>query len=133
MKRFKRLLIVALLVGSVSIAYAQETITPEVSAKFIGRQETVCGTVVVVHYATRRNGQPTLMNFDQSYPNQMFTVLIWGSDRGKFEKPPEKLYGGKDICVTGMIEDDEGRPEIVVKDPSQIKFMKQPAHTEPDE
>ncbi len=123
MARFKILLIVALLVGSASIfAYSQDSITPEVSAKFIGRQKTVCGTVVVAHYATRRNGQPTLMNFDQSYPNQMFTVLIWGSDRSKFEKPPEKLYGGKDICVTGMIEDDEGRPEIVVREPSQIKL-----------
>ena len=48
-------------------------------------------------------------------------MLIWGSDRGRFEKPPEALYSGKEISVTGMIKSYQGRPEIIVKDPSQIK------------
>jgi len=58
---------------------------------------------------------------DTAYPNQIFTVLIWGSDRGKFEKPPETLSSGKEVCVTGMIQSYQGRPEIVVKEPAQIK------------
>ncbi len=35
----------ALLVGFVSIAYAQETISPENAAKYISESKTVCGTV----------------------------------------------------------------------------------------
>jgi micrococcal nuclease len=120
-KRFKLLLIVALLVGLASIAYAQETITPEDAAKFIGQQKTVCGKVASTHFASKSKGQPTFINLDKPYPNQVFTVLIWGSDRGKFEKPPETLYSGKEICVTGMIQTYQGRPEIVVKEPSQIR------------
>ena len=120
MKRFKLLLIKALLVGLVSIAYAQETIAPENGAKFIGQQKTLCGTVASAHYATRSKGQPTFLNLNKPYPNQVFTVLIWGSDRGKFDKPPESLYSGKEICVTGMIQSYQGRPEIVVKEPAQI-------------
>lgn len=122
MKRFKLLLIMALLVGLVSLAYAQDTISPEDAAKFIGQQKTVCGKVASTHFAAKSKGQPTFVNLDKAYPNQIFTVLIWGSDRGKFEKPPETLYSGKEICVTGMIQSYQGRPEIVVKEPSQIKL-----------
>ncbi len=121
MKRFRLLLIVALLVGSVSIiAYSQETVTPEDAAKFIGQQKTVCGTVASAHFAARSKGQPTFLNLDKPYPKQAFTVLIWGSDREKFESPPETLYSGKAICVTGMIKTYRGRPEIIVTQPSQI-------------
>jgi micrococcal nuclease len=121
MKRFKFLLFVALLVGSVStVAYSQDTITPEDAAKFIGQQKTVCGKVASSHYAARSRGQPTFINLDKPYPNEVFTVLIWGSDRGKFEKPPEEMYAGKEVCVTGMIKSYQGRPEIIVGQPSQI-------------
>lgn len=122
MTRFKFLLIVALLFGSLSIAYALETISPEDAAKYIGQQKTVCGTVSNAQYATNSEGQPTFINLDKPYPDLIFTVVIWGSDRNKFEKPPETLYFGKEICVTGMIQSSQGRPEIIVKEPSQINF-----------
>jgi hypothetical protein len=64
----------------------------------------------------------TTSNLDKPYPDQVFTVLIRGSDRGKFEKPPETLYSGKKICVTGTIQGYQGRPEIIVKEPSQIEI-----------
>jgi DNA/RNA endonuclease YhcR with UshA esterase domain len=121
MKRFKLLLIIASLIGLVSIAYAQETITPEDAAKFIGQQKTVCGTVASAHYAAIIKKQPTSLHLNKPYPNQIFSVLIWASDSSKFEKPPETLYSGKEICVTGMIRSYQGKAEIVVKDPSQIK------------
>jgi hypothetical protein len=110
-----------ILFGFLITAYAHETITPEDAAKFIGQQKTVCGTVASAHYAAIIKKQPTSFHLDKPYPNQVFTVLIWGSDRSKFEKPPETVYSGKEICVTGMIQSYQGRPEIIVKDPSQIK------------
>jgi hypothetical protein len=124
MKRVKLLLLVAVLIGFISLTYAQETITPEDAAKFIGQQKTVCGLVVNAHYETRIKGRPTILNLNKPYPKQVFSVLIWGSDRGKFDKPPETLYSGKKICVTGMIQSYRGGPGTIVRDPSQIKFMK---------
>jgi micrococcal nuclease len=120
------LFIVALALGLVSIARAQQTITPEDAAKFIGQQKTVCGMVASANhpsltYTEDLTEQPTFLNFNKPFPNQVFTVTILGGDRGKFEKPPETLYSGKEICVTGMIQSYQGRPEIIVKDPSQIK------------
>jgi len=121
MKRFKLLLIVALLAGSVSIvAYSQDAITTEDAAKFLGLQKTVCGKVVSSHYAARAKGKPTFMNLYKPYPNEIFTVLIWGSNRGKFEKPPREMYAGKEVCVTGTIKRYHGYPLIVVDQPSQI-------------
>ncbi len=119
MKIFKLLLIMVFLISLVSIVYSQDTITPEDAAKFIGRQKTVCGTVAGAHYDAE--SKCTLLNLDKPSPNHVFTAYIGGSDRGRFEKPPEELYYGKAICVTGMIELYQGRPEIVVKEPSQIK------------
>ena len=121
MTRKSRLLVLSILFLALTVsAFAQETISPEDAAEFIGQQKTVCGTVASAHYAARSKGQPTFLNLNKPYPNQIFTVLIWGSDRGKFEKPPEVLYSGKEICVTGMIQTYRGSPEIIVKDPSQI-------------
>jgi micrococcal nuclease len=120
-KILRSLVLLVVLFGLLSIAFAQEIIKPEDAAKFIGHQKTVCGMVASAHFATKSKGQPTFINLDKPYRNQVFTVMIWGSDRSKFDKPPETLYSGKEICVTGMIQSYQGRPEIIVKDPSQIK------------
>lgn len=117
----KILVLLILFLALTVSAFAQETISPEDAANYIGQQKTVCGTVASAHYATRSKGQPTFLNLNKPYPNQIFTVLIWGSDRGNFEKPPEVLYRGKEICVTGIIRSIRGCPQIIVKDPPQIK------------
>jgi micrococcal nuclease len=61
------------------------------------------------------------VNLDKPYPNQIFTVLIWGSDRAKFGAP-EKDFAKKNICVTGMIEQFRGAAEIVARNPSEIRI-----------
>jgi micrococcal nuclease len=59
------------------------------------------------------------LNLDKPYPQQIFTVVIWGSTRGKFGMP-ETDYKGKRICVTGKVAEYRGVPEIVADDPHQI-------------
>jgi len=113
--------------GFVSLAWAKETTTPEEAGKFIGLQKTVCGLVAGANhpslgYSEDLTEQPTFLNFSRPFPNQALTVTILGVDRGKFEQPPETLYSGKEICVTGMIQNNRGIPEIIVKEPGQIKI-----------
>ncbi|SRR6266496_4161448 len=88
----------------------------------VGEKATVCGEVASTHYAARSRGNPTFINLDKPYPNQIFTVLIWGSDRPKFGDP-EEAYRSKRICVTGKISDYKGVPEIVADEPSEIKVQ----------
>ena len=128
MKRLIRpncpLLVVSLFVTfwiAISISYAQaEYISPEEARSYIGKVKTVCGTVASTKYAIRSRGKPTFLNLNRPYPNHVFTVVIWGSDRDKFESPPETYYENRSVCVTGRITAYRGKPQIVVHDLHQI-------------
>lgn len=104
----------------VTIAHAQNSISAAEAKNHIGEKATVCGDVASTRYAARSRGNPTFINLDKAYPNQVFTVLIWGSDRVKFGNPEEE-YKAKRLCATGKISDYKGVPEIVAYEPSQIK------------
>jgi DNA/RNA endonuclease YhcR with UshA esterase domain len=95
-------------------------LTPEDAAKHVGENATVCGTVASAHYAPRTRSQPTFLNLDKPYPNQIFTAVIFGSDRAKFGEPETTLQG-KRICVTGTIRLYRGKPEIILNDPKQLE------------
>ena len=98
----------------------QTKITPAEAKRHIGENITVCGNVASTRFAESTSGQPTFLNMEKPYPNQIFTVIIWGKNRAKFGNP-EVDYNGKRICVTGKIEDYKGVPEIEAKTPGQIK------------
>jgi hypothetical protein len=111
------------LASSYCLANGRKITASEVSS-YIGQTVMVCGVVVSAKYAYRVKGRPTFLNLDRPYPNQIFTVLIWGSDRPAFGTP-ETTYSGKDdLCVTGFIKSYLGTPEIIVKKPSQITISK---------
>src|SRR5579864_3863503 len=68
----------------------------------VSEKATVCGKVASTRYAATIHGKPTFLNLDKPYPNQVFTVLIWGENREQFGAP-EEMYRDKQICVTGKI------------------------------
>ena len=53
----------------------------------------------------------------ETYPKQIFTILVWGEDRQKVGELPRE---GSRVCATGMIQDYRGVPEIVVKSSAQF-------------
>lgn len=79
--------------------------------------------VVSTHFAERSRSRPTFLNLDEPYPKQIFTIVIWGSDRAKFGDPVAK-YRDKKVCVTGKITSYRGAPEIAAYSPSQIEIQK---------
>jgi hypothetical protein len=98
-------------------------LTTSEARNHIGQKGTICGSVASTHYAARSDGNPTFLNLDEPYPRQIFTIMIWGSDRPKFGDPEAK-YGNKKVCVTGLIKDYKGAPEVVAEQPSQIEVQK---------
>jgi hypothetical protein len=120
MLRRAPLSILACVVLATSSLLAQKTLTATAAKAHVGEQATVCGKVVSTRWAETSHGSPTFLNFDQPYPDQVFTLVIWGSDRPKFGEP-ETTYRGKRICVTGKISAFKGVPEVVATEPSQIK------------
>lgn len=115
-------LIVTLLLAALLIepVHAQKKLTAAEAKDHIGETATVCGSVVSTRYAASTKGQPTFLNLDKPYPSQIFTVLIWGSNRSRFGTP-EADYKGKNVCVTGKITEYRGTPEIVADHPQQIR------------
>jgi hypothetical protein len=117
----KRLVVAAILIGlgSSTLPAAAPELTPQQAGSHVGETATVCGIVASTNYSTRTKGQPTFLNLDQPYPKQVFTIVIWGSDRPKFGTPEVQLMG-KRLCATGKIEAYKGKPEIVATDPHQL-------------
>ena len=119
-----RLQIIAFTLFALPLARAQKSLTAGEAKNHVGEPGTVCGKVVSTRYAESSRGRPTFLNFDQPYPNETFTIVIWGNDRSKFSDP-ETVYRGKHICVTGKISEYKGVPEIVANAPSQVKVQGQ--------
>jgi hypothetical protein len=98
---------------------AADTIPSAKAKEHVGQDGTVCGKVADTRYLESAR-RPTFLNFDERYPNHTFTAVIFGENRAKFGAP-EKDYLDRDICVTGKIEDYNGKPQIIVTEPQQIK------------
>jgi hypothetical protein len=119
-RRVSALSMLAFALLAASSVLAQRTLTATEAKAHIGEQATVCGKVVSTRWAESSRGSPTFLNFDQPYPDQVFTLVIWGNDRSKFDNP-ETTYRGKRVCVTGKISAFKGVPEVVANDPAQVK------------
>lgn len=108
-----------------SVAFCAAAQSVSIAAKdaksHIGESTAVCGRVVSSRYAENSKGQPTFLDFDEPYPKQVFTIVIWGNDRQKF-MAPEAKYKDKNICVSAKIKEYRGVPEAVVTDPRQIEI-----------
>ena len=120
-RRITALPILAFVLLAIVPVVGQKTLTATEAKDHIGEQSTVCGKVVSTRFAESSRGSPTFLNFDKRYPDQIFTLVIWGSDRSKFGDP-ETAYRGKRVCVTGKISVFKGVPEVVANEPAQIKL-----------
>lgn len=104
-----RLIFVALVL---SIPAPAQKLTTGEAAKHVGEHATVCGTIASERIASGSRGQPMFINLDKPYPNQVFTILIWGEDHPNVGNLP---HDGK-ICATGIIKEYKGVPEIELRD-----------------
>ena len=112
----KTITVVAALLLTASFGQAQSLTTAQAKAHG-GENATVCGTVASERTATSSRGEPTFMNLDSTYPNQVFTILVWGDDRKNVGDLPHR---GSHVCAKGLITDYHGVPEIVVRSSGQL-------------
>jgi micrococcal nuclease len=124
MRRKLGLIVLACLIGFGIVfntrSQSSQGLAPSEARNHVGEIATVCGEVASTKYSAASRGGPTFINLDKPYPNQVFTVVIWGADRAKFGQP-EQAYRGRSICVRGKIKGFRGVPEVVVYEPAQIK------------
>ena len=102
-----------------SVAAHAGSLSPEDSANHVGETATVCGPVVSATYLPQAPQSPTFLDLGKPFPNQIFSAIIFGSDRPKFGTP-ETSMRDKSICVTGTIFLYQGKPKIILHDPRQL-------------
>ena len=112
----KTLAVAVSLLFLASIGQAQ-TLTASQAKAHEGENATVCGKVASEKTAVSSRGEPTFINLDSAYPNQVFTILVWEDDRKSVGELP---HVGSRVCVTGLIKDYRGVPEIVVRSSGQF-------------
>ena len=99
-------------------SYGSEPIPWQDAEAFTGQQVTVQGKVV----ATYNSGKVVFLNFSPNYQHT-FKVVIFPEDWGEFQAPPEDLFHGQSVLVTGLIEEYQGAPEIIVRQSNQIQII----------
>lgn len=94
------------------------------AAQHVGKTVTICGPVAGSTYADESNGQPTYIDLGISYPDtSRVSMVVWGEDRGSFSEPPEDMYLGRTVCVTGEVYIYGGACNVKVQSPSQIQLV----------
>ena len=102
-----------------SVSGESVSLTPEEAAGHVGESATVCGMVVSATYAAQAPMAPTFLDLGKPYPQQIFTAVIFGTDRSKFGAPDVSMRD-KFVCVTGEIFLFQGTPEMALRDPAQL-------------
>ena len=86
---------------------------------FVGEYKTVKGKVDNLYYS--KSSDTTFINFCPDYKTCSFCAVVFSSDKSKFDNLYN--YDGKTVEITGLIKTYQGRPEIILNNPSQIKVV----------
>jgi DNA/RNA endonuclease YhcR with UshA esterase domain len=81
--------------------------------------ETGCVSGRVVRVFASRGGN-TFLDFCEDYRDCPFTSVIFSSDKNKFGDLAS--LAGRQIEIRGPITVYQGRPEIIIRDPEQIRL-----------
>lgn len=101
-------------------ASAQTKITPDEAAKHIGDSVTVCGKIFGGRYFDRSENKITLLNMGAAYPQSPLTIVIEANSRKNFSNKPEEFYANKEVCVTGVVKEYKGKPQIIIAEEAEI-------------
>jgi len=103
-----------------NVLYAEKIVPWNEASNYYGQYVTVDGVIV----ATYNSGKACFLNFHEDYKNH-FTAVIFASDYYNFPSNPEDYYDNKHVQVTGRVKEYQGKPEIILKSPNQIKIVQQ--------
>lgn len=79
----------------------------------LGKTVSVQGKV----FSSKDIGSMVLVNLGAAYPNQLLTIALKGN-----AKVLGNQLNNKTVTVEGEVTDYKGKPEIIITDPSMIKF-----------
>ena len=100
----------------VSVGAKPGCISYEQAPNHVGVDTCVTGRVDHVFVS---GSNTTFINYCEDYRNCPFSAVLFDGDRSRFSAVGE--LSGKVITIDGVIRTHEGRPQIILRDPSQIR------------
>jgi hypothetical protein len=100
---------------------AEPVVSWEKAREVIGQRATVEGMVV----ATHRTEKICNLNFSPNWRKD-FSAVIFAGSFSKWPADIEGQYRGQKVRITGTVTEYQGRPQIIVSEPSQIEIAKEP-------
>jgi micrococcal nuclease len=86
--------------------------------QYYGQTKIIEGRIV----ASNNTGKVCFLNFHKNW-RRYFTAVIFASDFDKFPAHPEGYYLNRLVRITGLVKEYRGKPEIILKSPSQIQIL----------
>jgi len=87
------------------------------AGKHVGDEATVTGKIASVSKSAKGTA---FLNFGERYPKQIFSGVVFAKDADKVGDLT--AFEGRTVMLTGRIElSPEGKPQIVIKSPDQLK------------
>ena len=108
---------------AIAIDFEKGQVAATQAKYFIGDECTVCGKVVATKYNQNGKSNPTYINLDKKFPEQVFTVVIFGKDRVNFTYQPEEFLNNKTICIKGKVGEFRGTPQMVISEQEAIQIL----------
>ena len=103
---------------------------PQNYRKLVGQQKEICGRVVEYTTAFKRRCDIALMIGERS-KKWKFAAVVPKSSRQVLSAKPES-YLLEDICVSGLVVEEDKKPYIKVENPEQLRIAKTSRPFAPD-
>jgi len=122
--RASLLIALALLARVAAVASAESAPAPvSRAADHVGQEATLEGRIV----ATHASPLATVLGFAPNFAG--FTATILAADRAKFPSDLDQRCRGKLVRVTGPVTAYRGKPEMTIREPSQLVVLSAPNQT----
>lgn len=83
-------------------------------------KEIIIEGKIIDTYRSKTN--TIFLNFGAPYPKNCFVAVIFNSNLKNFIDYPEKYYKNKIVRIRGLVKEYQGKPEIILKNQSQIEI-----------
>ena len=117
-----RILVSVCMVLFSNLLFAQEIVTIDSVSTHVGQYIKICDNVSDA-FQPKGENKLTYINFGGKYPDHKFTIIIYPSDLPNFPFVPADHYKNQQVCVTGIVTEYKGKPQIAAKFPEQIEIQ----------
>jgi DNA/RNA endonuclease YhcR with UshA esterase domain len=120
----KKLILITLLLTSSTFLFSQTSIKLSEVPDHVGDSVKLEGTIAGVKTFSSDDGKerPVLLNLGAEFPNQLLTVAVFSTYKTSTIMMPTESNKGDIAIVTGKIEMYKGKPQIVVREASQLQI-----------